>query len=324
MIGIENHEWNDGVAEAPSTCDTSGKIVYTCKTCGYKKTESLPATGHSFRNGGQWESDSDTHWHYCLNEKTKVDEGQHSWDKGHVEKAATCVNEGVIVYTCTTCGKMMPRTIAKKDHRRSADWECDEDGIHHWTKCLDCGQQFDYGTHTFSTSYVTKEPTCEEEGTLVKVCSVCGNYVKSDIAPLGHSAAAKWTRDDTNHWHKCENGCGEKLDLQEHTFGDWGMYLDSTCTTKGLEMRVCSVCGKAEYRSIDATGHDIDTEHFEHDENKHWHECENCDGKFNAEEHTLTAQETVAPTATEYGYTLYRCEECGYEVKKDFVDPLGE
>ena len=40
-------------------------------------------------------------------------------------------------------------------------------------------------------------------------------------------------------------------------------------------------------------------------------------------EHTLTAKETVAPTCTEQGYTVYLCSVCGEQVKADFIPALG-
>ena len=84
------------------------------------------------------------------------------------------------------------------------------------------------------------------------------------------------------------------------------------------------MCGRAEFSTVDANGHRIDLDHWHADESGHWHECENCDGKFNFEKHTLTVKETVAPTQTEQGYTVYVCDVCGEKVKGDFTDPLGE
>ena len=321
LLELENHDWDDGVIEIANSCESNGKIVFTCKTCGFSRADVLPATGHNIQ-GGWVTSDSNTHWRVCANGNHKVDEALHNWDSGHIEKAPTCEEEGSIVYTCMICGKSTRRTLSKTAHNKSKEWDFDES--EHWRDCLVCGDEFDRGSHVFSTSYVTKQPTCFEAGTRVSICSICGNYIKTEIPPLGHKPATKWSYDNKEHWHKCENGCGEKFAVAEHTFGDWEEYLDPTCTTKGLKKRVCSVCGKAEYESIDATGHDIDTEHFEYDADKHWHECKNCDGKFDSEEHALTIKEIVAPTATERGYTIYLCEECGYEVKGDFTDPLGE
>ena len=42
----------------------------------------------------------------------------------------------------------------------------------------------------------------------------------------------------------------------EHTFGEWVVTTQPTCTQDGLETRTCSACGEVETRVIPATGHD--------------------------------------------------------------------
>lgn len=39
--------------------------------------------------------------------------------------------------------------------------------------------------------------------------------------------------------------------------------------------------------------------------------------------HSWTATETIQPTATEQGYTLYTCERCGVTEQRDFVPATG-
>ena len=45
---IYNHSWDSGVVTTSPTCTNSGVKTYTCTTCGATKTESIPATGHSW------------------------------------------------------------------------------------------------------------------------------------------------------------------------------------------------------------------------------------------------------------------------------------
>lgn len=44
------HNWNGGAVTTAATCTTKGVKTYTCNTCGGKKTESIPATGHNWAN----------------------------------------------------------------------------------------------------------------------------------------------------------------------------------------------------------------------------------------------------------------------------------
>ena len=44
-------------------------------------------------------------------------------------------------------------------------------------------------------------------------------------------------------------------DAHTHTYGDWTVTKEATCTTAGTQTRTCSICGKTETKSIAATGH---------------------------------------------------------------------
>ncbi|MGN0999209.1 MAG: S8 family serine peptidase, partial [Faecousia sp.] len=43
-----------------------------------------------------------------------------------------------------------------------------------------------------------------------------------------------------------------------HSWGEWVVTTDPTCTEKGEETRTCSICGETEKRDVDALGHDYD------------------------------------------------------------------
>ena len=45
------HSYDDGVQTVAPGCETEGEMTYTCAACGDKKTEVLPATGHSYVDG---------------------------------------------------------------------------------------------------------------------------------------------------------------------------------------------------------------------------------------------------------------------------------
>ena len=75
----------------------------------------------------------------------------------------------------------------------------------------------------------------------------------------------------------------------EHRYGNWSVTKKATCTTGGTEQRKCSVCGKVESRSVNATGH-----------------------KY--------VDQVIAPTATEKGYTIYTCSVCGHSYKDNYTD----
>ncbi len=295
---VGTHTFDAGVVEAQATCENNGRVVYTCTTCGFQRADVLPATGHNIVGG--WYSNQDSHWHACSNNnEEKIDNALHSWDEGHVERAATCENPGVIVYTCTVCGRSRNRDIPRTEHNKSREWEADENI--HWHTCQTCGDTFDQASHTYGNATITKEPTCVESGMSVRQCTVCGYILRTQIPALGHEKSLKWYSNNDHHWHKCtHDGCSEKFDYATHTFDVGTIYREATCTSNGLKKYTCSVCGYVYIESIPAIGHDIDTAHWQSNAQGHWHLCENdCGGKFNYADHDYN--------------DLGVCKVCGYE-----------
>ena len=74
-----------------------------------------------------------------------------------------------------------------------------------------------------------------------------------------------------------------------HTYGAWSITKKATCVENGLEQRKCSSCGKVETRTIKATGHSY-------------------------------KEAIVPPTATQKGYTLHTCSNCGYSYKDNYTN----
>lgn len=319
--GVGEHTFDTGVVEAEATCETNGRIVYTCTTCGFQRADVLPKKGHKLLSG--WKSNQDSHWHECENDRNeRVDYALHSWDAGFVERPATCENTGVIVYTCTVCGKSVSRDIPRTDHKKSSEWESND--TLHWRTCQTCGDKFDSASHTLEeVTYAKVEPTCTEPGVTVYRCTVCRAVIRVPIPALGHQKTTKWYSDKESHWHKCaHSGCDEKFDYGTHHFDAGTIYREPTCTSNGFIVYTCSDCGYKDYVTIPALGHEIDTSVWKHDEKGHWHECSHdCGSKFDYAEHEYEVT-VVPPTAEEQGYTLHRCE-CGYEWKDEFVPATG-
>ena len=71
------------------------------------------------------------------------------------------------------------------------------------------------------------------------------------------------------------------------------MSKEPTCKDEGKSFKICA-CGSFEYKTVPATG-----------------------------AHSLVKGETIAPTCTEDGYTVYTCSACGTTVNKDNVTAPG-
>ncbi len=108
-------------------------------------------------------------------------------------------------------------------------------------------------------------------------CDVCNRYfddvngtseiTKADtiIPKVPHSYSTSWSNNSTQHWHEC--GCGNKIDLNNHTF-------DNNCDTD------CNVCGYTR-----TTNHNWDTT-WSSNSNGHWKECSECGAKKDEGNHT--------------------------------------
>ena len=91
------------------------------------------------------------------------------------------------------------------------------------------------------------------------------NLIISDLIFIGaefehtHQAATTWSSDDEQHWHACEAlGCPTgKLDVANHTFGDWEENKAATCKEAGERQHTCTVCGKVVKEEIAKLAHTI-------------------------------------------------------------------
>lgn len=77
--------------------------------------------------------------------------------------------------------------------------------------------------HNYSVEKERVEPTCGEDGYVVKKCDGCDSEVKEILSATGN-----------------------------HTWGGWVITKEATATTDGLMTRTCKVCGKDETQSFSA------------------------------------------------------------------------
>ena len=216
------------------TCTEAGNTAYwTCSDCGKYYSDAkgtveiaqnswvIPATGHI-------------------------------WNNGRVTTAATCINEGEILYTCTVCNATRIEALDKLPHTirgvAASAPTCTAAGNSAYYVCDSCGRFFSdaEGTseigegswviaangHSFGEWKVIDAQTCENKGSEQRICTVCGFTETRNLDPNGHS----WEEDFT-------------------------IDQEPGCTTDGSKSIHCENCGqKMEVTAIPALGHDWDTE----------------------------------------------------------------
>lgn len=225
-----------------ATCTTPGEVVTRCTKCDTLTiTTEIPATGHSYT--------------------------------GSVTKAATCTEEGVKTYTCSKCSDSYTEVLPKLQHVYTKSDEtaptCTASGYTTYT-CEKCGYSYneigaDAKGHTLEKTVING--SCTKDGSVVLSCKECDYEVTVDVPALGHDYTKISSTDATcaaaaTETYKCSRcdaeytvSVGDKLTGENaHTWGAWSVVIEATYTTLGCESKVCSVCGKLEVRTVEATG----------------------------------------------------------------------
>ena len=118
-----------------------------------------------------------------------------------------------------------------------------------------------------------------------------------------------------------------------HTWGEWVVTAEATCTGSGSKYRVCSECGERETRTIVPLGHKWGewTEETPASCTESGSEKRICANDATHVEHrTVEAlghnytATVVPPTCTERGYTRHTCAGCGYTWTDRYTPPEGK
>lgn len=173
---------------------------------------------------------------------------QCSWDYGKETKSPNCTSDGIRTYTCLVCGATKTETIPAKGHTPGAAATCTSP-----QKCTDCGAQLVPATdHKWDNGYITKEPTCMEEGVRTYTCIYCGHTETEPVAPKGHTPGAAATCTSPQ---KC-TVCGAQLaPATGHNFDNGIITKEPTCMEEGVRTYTCSSCGTTRTEHFGGRGH---------------------------------------------------------------------
>ena len=204
------HSYGSWVTTTAATHTSAGSKYRTCSVCGYKQTQSISATGHSY--GTAWKSDGSNHWHECSC-GAKSGTAAHSYGSWITTTAATHTSAGSKYRTCSVCGYKQTQSISATGHSYGTAWKFDD--TNHWHECS-CGAKSNTAVHSYGSWTIYTQATHTTDGSKYRTCSVCGYKDTQSIAATGHSYGTAWKFDDTNHWHECS--CGAKINMAAHNF----------------------------------------------------------------------------------------------------------
>ena len=97
----------------------------------------------------------------------------------------------------------------------------------------------------------------------------------------------------------------------EHSWSDWTVTKEATCTEDGSKTRTCEKCQATETVVIEALGHDF-AEAWEYDDDNHWHVCSRCDVVADEAAHDNEWVVTKNPTHNEPGLKHEECKVCDW------------
>ena len=267
------------------TCEADGKKKSTC-VCGYSYEETITSTGHDLDYSNIVSRTQSGHYYNCKNCNQKVAVA-HNYEEVDCEynRPSTCYQDGHQDYKCFVCDFVTHTSLAKtNNHNFSSLWE--NNGTHHWHKCLngDCQEKSNEGEHVIVKS--VKEAICEEDGKIIYLCQICGRVQNEvTIKAPGH-------------------------DYKEE------ILKNATCVEVGQVKKTCNVCGDEVIEDIPLTKHTWNE--YAYDATNHWHKCSICgveqESKVN---HTLKEEVIKAASCTESGTSKFTCSVCGYSITKE-------
>lgn len=123
VIPAKGHQYTEWEITRPATCTEEGSAERTCPECGLKETIHFEATGHIWMKEPTVDKqptcteDGEESIHCAVCDAKKEDSAKpvaelgHAWDAGVITTPATYELEGVMTYTCTTCGKTRTEVI---------------------------------------------------------------------------------------------------------------------------------------------------------------------------------------------------------------------
>lgn len=129
--------------------------------------------------------------------------------------------------------------------------------------------------------HINYDATCYTNGEAVKICSICGES-QTEVIPKKEHTFGDWVviREATcTVAGSRERRCSACLHLEtetietsyQHTWGDWVMVSEPECEKSGIRTHICTSCKQAESEYVDPTGHTFSQE-WSYDEWTHWYD----------------------------------------------------
>jgi hypothetical protein len=192
-----------------------------------------------------------------------------------MEKDATCVSSGYEVSYCSKCGGAQTRYIPELGHIYGENYiideypTCTQDGYKS-QHCQNCDDKINVITisakgHRFNYVEVT-EPSCTKHGVSLADCLDCPEITVIKHPETGHVFVDGVCLNCGESDGTAEPEQPEIFDECKHSYSNWFVVKQATCTEGGLKESSCRYCGDIIQETIPAMGHSLVDGY-----------CENCD-----------------------------------------------
>ena len=290
-VPATDHTIGGWEVKTTETCTTDGLRVKKCTVCHVElDTEIIPATGHGY---GAWSVktsatctiDGVEHriCSACSHEDTRpITAKGHTPGDWEITTPPTCTVAGEETIKCADCGATLNAKAVSATYHIPGEWEtalvptCETSGTK-VKKCTVCGdvvqsESLDALGHNFGGWTTVTSPTFTTAGLEKRTCSVCLDEETRAIPKLSDThthdysgtetvvTLATCTAGGSKNVFCTELECGAyktvSIPALGHTHGEWEVKTPATCTTDGLCVKKCTVCGEElETQIIAATGH---------------------------------------------------------------------
>ena len=345
-----SHTYGDWIISSEPTCTENGEQSRSCYRCGEIETGVIEATGHTA--GKITEEVLPT----CTEEGcikgvcsvcgelfvNYVDALGHTYsDEWVIAQELSCITEGIRVKTCTLCGEKSGAVgITAEDLPKCTG----TDYIHNMNTTFDsysvpgaCRIVLYFSADSYVESgydyvYVYAGDSVDDE-------NLVGRYTGSLSGKTVNVDASSFTIRMTTDGSVKKNGFEiSKIDYYSsdnveftpalgHSYGDWEVVTQATCTASGLKEKTCNNCGDTKTQTISSLGHnygdwvtisDATCESNGVEEKR----CGACGyavtSSLSALGHNYSLIDTVDSTCKESGIDTYVCERCKNEYTKTF------
>lgn len=362
-VPANGHSFGEWTILNMTDCTQGGVQQHICTECGFTEISDIPPQEHV------WDDDftvdlaptctqsgsKSIHCSSCeaVKDITEIEPIDHVFTEWSVSSDATCVEKGQKTRSCTECGYTEYDSIDidlnahlwEDDFTVDKEPTCTADGSRsiHCSRCnaTKDSEAIPATAHQYGEWKVVKKATCTENGKRVRECANCGKN-EEDIIPAAHIWDKKITVDkeptcteDGSQSIHCTQ-CNAQKDIQKlsakgHDWSEWKITKKPTTVEKGVEERLCQVCGVVEKNELDlirdntsdssdskpetpdskpeTPGSDITEWHC--DGSHHWHIDLNGN-RIDYAYHEFVWITDTEPSGTQPGIGHYVCIACDY------------